>query len=142
MTPHTTSLKLSKQLKELGWKRETLFVWVKSDDTPKPHLVSLDDVYDWNYQERYSDAVETNNAEIVASAPTASEILAVMPDGTRVTKEGKIYISLNYTMEETPAFNYIMEETPAFKGNTPANALSLILIYLAENKLIDLGEVG
>ena len=107
----TTSLALSKKLKELGFPQESLFYHGK---------VNGGLIYEPMFPNQY----------VICSAPTPTEILAVLPAYSTVTSSGTGY----------HADNIEILKVSSVKASTPANALAKMLIYLAENQLIDLGE--
>lgn len=133
-----TSLELSKRLKELGVKQESLFYWKEVMDkyNVKPDLVA-------HGFEKYEDKKGTyiNNEgdweEKFYSAFTVAELLEDLPAQLYREKRGA----------QCPLT--ILKATPNFKGfyveyydlNTTddgnlANALAKMLVYLLEQKLI------
>ena len=125
------SLEIAKKLKELGVKQESLFSWYKFELWSEPRIwMNPDDP-------KAELACLSGKREFMISAFTVAELLTMMPRYVKNTWE----FSLNMFMgkyevryEETDsAIDWLNES-----DENPANALSLMLIYLLENKLITL----
>lgn len=119
-----TSLSLSKRLKELGVKQESLFWWMPYED--KYEIVRLleKSVRDWE-----------DKPEGTCSAFTVAELGEVLPTESRegwltcTRNRGNIW-EVGYAISGEGFVNGYMSDV------SEANARAKMLIYLLENKLI------
>jgi len=115
---HLTSLELSKHLKKLGVKQESVWYWWKAG-----HI--------FVEEARYAG----RQWEKLASAFTVAELGELLPDDFYTTKDtttGKtIWGCAHYTS------SYKLEY-PLLEANTEADARAKMLIYLREKQLITL----
>ena len=121
----TTSLELSKKLKEVGFPQDTYFYWSKNMD-----------LVHWRVENRefYKVDLRTDIA-----APTAEELLEWLP--AYIDKKQGLWLSLEKIDTATKnkykacygdeGISYIERV-----DNTPANAIARMVIYLAKNKII------
>lgn len=120
-----TSLEISKKLKELGVKQQSYFVWCQYSPsappwTPKQALSINGDLDDWAYEQSTDKW----------SAFTASELGEMLPEGFSSIKEfGQWKCFHNRFNSKITEFRI---------GNTEADARGKMLVYLIENKLIDI----
>lgn len=108
-----TSLEISKRLKELGVKQESLFWW-----SYYPHLDKL-----WL---EHVDGMRMSNMNI--SAFTVAELGEMLKKGTYVHT---FFHSLEVQVHED-------DRVSVFSADTEADARGKMLIYLLENKFITL----
>ena len=125
------SLDLSKKLKELGVKQESLFYWHRSYDPFKQQE-----------NEPYVLFAPNNKAkEIDFSAYTVAELGELLPSCSRF-QDGKVWdlaIASEPEVWEVMYHSVVREETlNIFIDRSEANARAKMLIYLLENKLIQL----
>lgn len=121
MEAHTTSLSLSKRLKELGVKQESQFYWDKEGELFQPMKFIEDNQY------------------IECSAFLSSELGELLPDlvgyrlraSTRHFKKWEVY----YEGKHHP---YVDSDYPTFRATTECEARGLMLEYLINNKIITL----
>lgn len=128
-----TSLEISKRLKELGVKQESLFFYAKSPDN-KFRLYPL------FFSPELSATVKLNSKEKDYSAFTVAELGEMLPakiysDGfLEIYKTGKKW-KVMYVYQPINVTCFMGEN---FISNTEADARGKCLIYLLENKLITL----
>jgi len=113
-----TSLELSKRLKELGFKQESLFYWSKNGGQK------------WKIENSFYFKVD-KRADI--SAYTAADLGDMLPE--YVEKDEKIYWLKGYKLLEYVE-NYTYNSLCIFRADTEADARAKMLIYLRENNLI------
>lgn len=125
-----TSLEISKRLKELGVKQESLFYWV--ENFRGIQLSGKDNV---NIEWSIHPSSNIGNW----SAFTVSELGEMLPSGFKF-KSKSFYIAMdcdkNIFYEDMPK----TEEIYSGQGDsedTEANSRAKMLIYLIENKLIE-----
>jgi hypothetical protein len=129
------SLELSKQLKGIGVKQESLFFWIITGCekcTEKNELV-------------YAYKADGNPPNNCYSAFTASELGEFLPffieykDKKYWYHTGKVNKNNEYYNEHEVNYTYNEEATIGLlRGNTEADARAKMLIYLLENNLMDL----
>lgn len=126
-----TSLDLSKRLKELGVKQESLFYWSFYKDQSQV-LYPQQEVFkeSWKLDPNY------------CSAFTVAELGEMLPDKIRPENQWDHYIlySMKNTSDGEWVVRYEINKTVwcATAGDTETNARAKMLIYLLENKLITL----
>lgn len=112
-----TSLELSKRLKELGVKQESLFYYVGED------LI-------------YGISKSLREQRII-SAFTASEIFALLPSYLDLTKEEGYYdYFIHQCIDEQHQIAY--DSTPYFSSTSLSNCAAEVLIHLIENNLMEI----
>ncbi|HMG15027.1 MAG TPA: hypothetical protein VK590_06255 [Saprospiraceae bacterium] len=153
------SLELSKRLKELGVKQESLFYWIKSYEFKELNYNSYDLLYIKNEDFIYSTSLD---ADIMYSAFTTSELLALLPYSVDI-KINEPFNFFRFQMIKSfvvkdeslkPIFVYIVNYycnsteiegenawlrrslTNNFHDENPSNALAKMLIFLIENNLV------
>jgi hypothetical protein len=111
LTDICIDLEYAKKLKELGIKQSSLYMFYK-DEKNKPIL-----------------RIGGYPKYQIASAFTSAELLEKLPIGTEITKLNNIYyIDIN------------TEEYGSGRGKKLCNALAKMLIYLIENKLLEVSK--
>ncbi len=114
------SLELSKEMKELGYKQEGLWKWVKRYDK-------------WAIEATHGSSVFVNQGEInhiTIAAPTVAEMGEVLPTGYRSGKtKGNIYKCYN---------SHIIDDGNhmQFDDKTEANARAKMWVYLKKEGLL------
>ena len=152
-----TSLELSKRLKELGVRQESLFYWLKWLNSPLEMNLGYKDTILSNNNSFFND----NNYKYY-SAFTAAELLALLPVGVHTdnydpfgnyriliwkslivpdTKDMKIIdgYSINYECDTHLATDKPWDRKYLTKNQwdeNPANAMAKMLIYLYESGLM------
>lgn len=118
-----TSLEISKRLKELGVKQESLFYWVKSWDVNGYFTGDEPEI-------EYLDIIEQYEMEksIICSAYTVAELGEMLP--SMYTE-----IHINENKEQRWDLTY---KNKFWLDENEANARAKMLIYLLENKLIEI----
>lgn len=126
-----TNLELSKKLKELGVKQESLFYWSKQTNQK-----------DWKCEYHMYFAIDKRQD---ISAFTVAELGEMLPN--QIEFEGKLkwlfFIKFNLMNDEkTPVhlvryspFDSINQHIKETRGYTEANTRAKMLIYLLENNL-------
>ena len=126
-----TNLELSKRLKELGIKQESLWYWFKNPHRPRK---APDD---WILEQTGSKNIEHYSAFTVAEL---GEILPSIIEINKIShtlyfaKFGKSF-EVHYRNEDCRNFKECVCEKYIYT-NTEANARAKMLIYLLEKKLI------
>ena len=119
-----TSVEISKKLKELEVKQESLFWWVEFKSFPVKYwqIVDEDDKKHLNFPER------------TISAFTVAELLELLPASTSVLKR------TDFPTNKIPRYYAEVFDTHYVEiyDKNPANACAKLLIHLLENKLITL----
>lgn len=133
-----TSLKLSKKLKKLGVKQESLFKWHRAA-TDGRWIITLSDELDEGWE-----------AEELISAFTPAELGEKLPKDLYIPYKGKSGKKRKYPQHPHCFFstmgcqvNYTGGNSREFltqTGSTEANARAKMLIYLRENNLLQGGE--
>lgn len=124
LSHHVTSLELSKKLKELGVKQESLFCWGK--DGKRLHA-STDGYGSLHWQEPDE-----------CSAYLASELGKWLPENVTTNGKGTVTVSPEI---EGPTMMDILDEFKPQEGMTEADGRAQILIILITSGLIDLPKV-
>lgn len=131
-----TSLEISKKLKELGVKQESLFWWETRFD--KSYLV-------WEDYHKDIRVIDTADVRPRSSAFTVAELGEMLPHALAV--KGKFYYLtipngnglkwIDYaTYSEESGVATFLYGYPLMGGDTEADARGKMLIYLLENDLI------
>ena len=143
MTPEQqlTSLELSKKLKELGVKQESLFCWLEviDDFNVLPEIIY--------YKKSTSKGSYGENGyweEKVYSAFTVAELGEMLPWEIFEIDKGKYLVDLSTLVGEDGWRSSLLAVSDSKsnlnnhieKSDTEANARAKMLIYLLENKLI------
>lgn len=120
MTPQsiTTSLEVSKQLKEAGYNQKNKFKWLLLEDKKwycdidyVPHFIIKDEV----------------------SAPTASELMEMLPEGIHTYKIPDEYVCESNHPDYFPEG----EDNLFFTADTEADARAKMWLYLNSNNLLN-----
>lgn len=127
-----TNLELSKKLKELGVKQESLFYWVGVFPlvTSKPIIVNAEKLKEF-YSDKTEDFIRAIKNE-VCSAFTVAELGEMLPDQISSHKYNKGWVCGEY-MNNQDWDNYEV-------FGTEVNARAKCLIYLIENEIIKPNE--
>lgn len=130
-----TSLELSKRLKELGVKQESLFYWKRYYHPDKSMFVDFLD-------QKIDDGWTKTKGEFVVSAFTTAELGEMLP---WELKQGayryELEIAKNGKGFECYYFDHDFDNTLGLKiyeEPNEANARAKMLTYLLENRLISL----
>lgn len=115
------SLKLAKQLKELGVKQDSLFYWVRDKEIV------------------YQRAFYTGSNEIYTSAFTVAELGEILP--FYLKKDADEGIVFSTEVDGLRCYRWSNGWTVAYKyesisSDTLANTMAKMLIYLLENNLL------
>lgn len=122
------SLHLSKKLKDLGIKQESLFWWYSFSELP--------------WELRYENEVALHNKVWLYSAFTVSELGELLPTHITVSVKhpevwgcDEINAGLEYDDEGFPSYSYYEgnEFCPSYEKDTEANLRAKMLIWLIEN---------
>lgn len=112
----TTSLELSKQLKEAGAKQESEYCWTRGNtDHPKEYLIPVNGAVD-----------SEKHCWFMASAFDCHELLESLPTHTPIEKQKK-----GYRAEITKDNGYQRVWTEI--GDTPAEALGKLKLWCLQN---------
>lgn len=111
------SLELAKKLKELGVKQESLFKYIATFPSGE-----------YRISDRYTETDLSYGADVI-SAFTVAELGEILPEGFRIEK-----FKDNYWCFDKKRRNRMHWEI----SETEADARAKCLIYLIENKLINL----
>lgn len=126
-----TSLELSKKLKDLGVKQDSLFYWYKNpikiiDDT---FFIEYEESINVNIYRDYPDPIK------LYSAYSASELLELLPDKIKIENINYYFdikkTHFNYIASYNDLTTLIIDES----DKNVCNALAKILIRLIENNL-------
>jgi hypothetical protein len=123
MENHVTSLEMSKRLVEVGFKKDTEYLWIVHKEVDKPEYsncilsIHRDKIIDypkdfWNFY----------------PAPLATEILEELPSGIKIIKCKKNLLYLVSMKEE--------KGIKGFQDKSLPNALALMYCYLTKEKII------
>lgn len=138
-----TNLELSKKLKELGVKQESLYYWVEKWDLEKDENNLWKSYFTGKvYLNHYYN---NDNPRLIASAFTVAELGEMLPEEIEDPKTKYIFgLHLNKVesknWEVWYEYRWNDEERligeQVFYSDTEANARAKMLIYLIENKLV------
>ena len=136
-----TNLELSKKLKELGVKQESLFYWVymrlsgaKIETKEGYSLWYEDDLKHLN--EQIGIKIQDVPKDEIYSAFTVAELGEMLPDETRSEKAQHIQSREPQWIVEPSEGSDFEDIGQSFIDDTEANARAKMLIYLIENKLV------
>lgn len=121
---------IAKKLKELGVRQVSLWYLCQDQDRRyKALLISSEQKYD-----------NTSPYEEYYSAFTVAELGELLPDDYISFKENKEWncVELSDTDEEWWLNWRVKQSSPLFEEDTEANARGKMLIYLLENKLMEI----
>ncbi len=126
-----TSLELSKRLKELGVKQDSLFHWFSSQRKNIQCWGVMYSTYD-DIPDRYSAFTSSELGEMIPTilqpdTPSKSDFKF---DSCKVDNENRWMVAYFYDFYRPPKMMFI--------ENTEANARAKMIIYLLENKLMEL----
>ncbi len=121
MQPKVCSLELSKRLKELGCPQDSIWKW-----TPKEKIVCD--------RKNNGDTGMTVRIKIECAAYTCSELGERLPERYLSGRTDMGWNCWKFSEE------WLIDNYNKFCTDTEANARAKMLIYLAENKLIDLNR--
>ena len=131
MNKHCVSLELAKQLKEVGWEKETEFWWI-----PDIKAGDLDNTVFYRIDVFNSDSVAKINEKNYCpiSAPLATEILEELPNCIEYKNYfGNLIIrrwGTKYKISYETSKNYTYEEDVSLP-----NALAKMWFYLKKEEL-------
>jgi len=120
-TNHVVSLEIAKQLKEVGWKKDTMFWWCNGATT---HL--------------FTTPTHLHFSECKADhfpAPLATEILEELPDWWGENEAGIIIFKDCGTWFVQCKKNMLDKPIVDFNDDNLCNALAKMWLYLKKNKL-------
>ena len=124
---HVTNLELSKKLKALGFKQESEFYWQRQY-LSRP-------IYTVEKREKLEESdKKLNTSSLRYSAYLATELGEWLPKFYRSGKH--LYNKNQFVCEHRR-----QKEQQVQIANTETNAIAKMLIYLAENKLIDVTKL-
>lgn len=123
------SLEISKRLKELGVKQESLFVHTRMRTTDPYQVTTLSEAGEWKYYD----------FENTYSAFTVAELGEMLPDS--ISFEEKLYVINIYKLGNEWIVEFEDNENElkthtSYQADTEADARGKMLIYLFENNLI------
>jgi hypothetical protein len=132
------NLELSKRMKELGFKQESLFVWCEQPQTAFPKIMLI---RDFEYQEglTFAPAFRYSNG---VSAYTVAELGEMLPHEVRIDDETYWHGMRTEKWEVGDGFVWRViyenhkKEIFEQEADTEANARAKMLIYLKENNLL------
>jgi len=132
-----TNLELSKRMKELGFKQESLFYWIKTYDRFEKPILNHNLMRDMSIR---GDLIlnETPQTDHTYPAYTVAELGEMLP-----SKVHDQYHEIEHKFEcgcwKTAIANVVTGKwnlSETFIGETEADARAKMLIYLKENNLI------
>lgn len=138
-----TSLELSKKLKELGVKQESLWYWTRIKISLNKKIMESEEFtisckenydhigYDSVYVTGCSECNYGDKISEIYSAFTASELLELLPENYKFVKQSdQWHVITNGCLKCT------LEDTLTFCENL-SNACAKMLIHLIENNLLE-----
>jgi hypothetical protein len=129
---HCVSLELAKQLKEVGWGKETEFWWNAHDRIDKESNISYQDNFILENFNKWGNIC--GGYESIA-APLATEILEELPKNITIQNTRGDYWKLIYQSPLQVKEGLVHYETKVFE-DIFCNALAKLYIYLKKEKLI------
>lgn len=129
------NLELAKQLKELGVKQESQFIWAQIQDSTgevfDPEILDVGNPFQWD--EEGVDYPPKEWPGFIASAFTVAELGEILPENYFSYRLGQSWFNAKFIDP------WKTEKLPVgVSVPTEANARAKMLIYLLENKLITL----
>lgn len=117
------SLDLARKMAELGFKQDSMFYWCRIDGIDYPQLV-------WSLDRSIPDLA----CERICSAYSVAELGEMLPVGFTYYRR--------HMSNEWEIFNWCFKGVliPEMRSNTEVDARSKMLIYLAQNKLIEVNK--
>lgn len=141
LSKQVVNLELAKKLKELNCKQESLFYWCKQGNKEKYNIFSIND--DVNIDD--NDISAFTVAELGEMLPHTISVVKKEHTGLVNEKDENVEQYFSY---QIPPFSRIKDWSFGYStddeilseisANTEADARCLMLIYLLENKLIEL----
>jgi len=126
-----TSLELSKKLKELGVKQDSLFYWMENITNVEPTKIMF-----YKDTESYKRTKKVEGGGVIKyfSAFTASELWEILPDVFK-HKEGYLHRRVL-----SGSFQYCIGDEVILtqSGFTLPDMMGKMLMYLIKNKLIEI----
>ncbi len=119
------SLELAQKMKELGFKQESFFVFVKNRQTAFPDIYPMR-IFDAEYHNGKTQPAF--HYDIICSAYTVAELGEMLPEN--------FYESMGRTLKGGWCVLLDKDEDTMLYADTEADARAKMLIYLVENKLI------
>lgn len=118
ISAYVPSLELCKKLRDLGWKKDTMFFW------------KCDSNGGWTveYRPSWDHHIRLDIIDATIPAPTVGEMIDVMPN------------VMSFRKEHTRYFCGSLIQPYSFEGKTFAEAVARTLIHLLENNLVKLEE--
>lgn len=136
LTKQVTSLELSKRLKELGVKQESLFYWINTGELPyEDYMVTDTD----NAHDTHGGTESWVDDEATISAFTVAELGEMLPnrlEGNHPLWYLTVHCNDNYYAVTYETFNGVISEQFDARDKNEANARAKMLIYLLENELL------
>jgi len=127
----TTSLELSKRLKEKGVKQESEFYWGCSVEKKNEwEVYNIENTFDG-----VGNITSLDLDEEIISAFTAEEIVEKLPVGC-ITKKVVVYKNFKATKKHAYQCWRGSNFTENFEADTMAEAMGLMLEYLLDKKLL------
>ncbi|SRR6266702_6047336 len=122
-----TSLELSKKLKELGVKQESLFSWFYDEEDKDNQGIAFDI--------QYSDASTYDEDKWICSAFTVAELGELLPMGAKsfVSSHGR---NVKKWVTEWSGIPLEWDRSEQKFAHTEADARAKMLIYLIEHELV------
>jgi hypothetical protein len=126
LSEQVVSLEIAKRLKELGVEIDSLFWW--------NHFKSYAPKFEptWAISDYLESDIKHSVVEVGISAPTASELAEMLPECYPVWKYKN-----NYYCDRLNQDDELDDDGDITRSKTMANALGKMLIYLKENKLME-----
>jgi hypothetical protein len=158
-----TSLELSKKLKELEVKQESLFYWIKKDKyRPFDSDKKIDDDFIIIFSAKQEYLINEDNEDIVESygcgccsseymihekysAFTASELGQMLPSEFNCPDDGKLSLIYEKTLNNIWLTQTLYEGGKGVyvqDSSSEADSRAKMLIYLLENNLIDVKDIN
>lgn len=138
---HVVSLRLAKEMKELGFPQDTLFIYYNVS------AVSAEESSKFNLVPQETD-LELEPIDEIVAAPLASELGEWLPTWIKNPHRQMIRMWTMLSMERVKTFAVMYQddfnsppqdynESPVIWGDSEANARAKMLIWLAENGHLD-----
>lgn len=147
-----SGLELSKRLKELKVKQNSLFWWIKSNREEKYFIASVSipqvDNLSVSWQTEKARCIDGYNDEYsygikdYISAFTVAELGEMLPEMMETESIIGADGVKRFFVVTPPAIREKYKNPPLFSDYTEADARAKMLIYLLENKLVDVEEIN